>query len=241
GTRLELVATIVIGVALIALEPVLGPLPLLGLGALAVGVLVGTSWYFFILQQLLVDCTFPLLASLIFYLALMFTNYASEQLDRQRIRSAFGQYLSPTLVAQLAKSPEKLVLGGEERTMTIMFSDVRGFTGIAEAYKRDPQGLTALMNRFLTPLTNAIIERKGTIDKYMGDAIMAFWNAPLDDAGHQANACAAALDMLECIKLLNRERRAEAEESGHNFMTLDVGIGLNTGPCVVGNMGSDLR
>jgi adenylate cyclase len=168
-------------------------------------------------------------------------NYASEQSQRRRIRSAFGQYLSPTLVAQLAKSPEKLVLGGEERTMTIMFSDVRGFTGIAEAYKHDPQGLTALMNRFLTPLTNAIIERRGTIDKYMGDAIMAFWNAPLDDAGHQANACAAALDMLERIKVLNRMRRAEAEESGQTSLALDVGIGLNTGPCVVGNMGSDLR
>ena len=155
--------------------------------------------------------------------------------------SAFGQYLSPALVEQLALSPEKLVLGGEEREMTIMFSDVRGFTSISESYKHDPQGLTALMNRFLTPLTNAILARKGTIDKYMGDAIMAFWNAPLDDGQHQLNACEAAVDMLERIEALNKAREIEAQNGGHAYIPLNVGVGLNTGTCVVGNMGSDLR
>jgi adenylate cyclase len=133
------------------------------------------------------------------------------------------------------------VLGGEEREMTIMFSDVRGFTTISESYKHDPQGLTALMNRFLTPLTNAILARKGTIDKYMGDAIMAFWNAPLDDKEHQLNACEAAVDMLERIDELNKQRELEAKEGGHRYIPLNVGVGLNTGVCVVGNMGSDLR
>jgi adenylate cyclase len=133
------------------------------------------------------------------------------------------------------------VLGGEEREMTIMFSDMRGFTSISETYKNDPQGLTGLMNRFLTPLTNAILDRKGTIDKYMGDAIMAFWNAPLDDKEHQINACEAALDMLEQVDALNKERQAEAEEGGHAYIPLNIGVGLNTGTCVVGNMGSDLR
>jgi adenylate cyclase len=149
--------------------------------------------------------------------------------------------MSPALVEQLAQSPEKLVLGGEEREMTIMFSDVRGFTTISESYKNDPQGLTALMNRFLTPLTNAILERKGYIDKYMGDAIMAFWNAPLDDREHQLNACEAAVDMLERIDVLNKQRELEAKEGGHVYIPLNVGVGLNTGTCVVGNMGSDLR
>jgi adenylate cyclase len=149
--------------------------------------------------------------------------------------------LSPALVEQLAQSPEKLVLGGEEREMTIMFSDVRGFTTISESYKHDPQGLTTLMNRFLTPLTNAILARKGTIDKYMGDAIMAFWNAPLDDKEHQLNACEAALDMLTRIEELNEVRRLEAKEGGHPYIPINVGVGLNTGACVVGNMGSDLR
>ena len=123
--------------------------------------------------------------------------------------------------------------------MTILFSDVRGFTTISEHYKDDPQGLTHLMNRFLTPLTNAIIERKGTIDKYIGDAIMAFWNAPLDDDEHEANACEAALEMLARAEALNVELKREADANGGVYMPLRIGIGLNTGPCVVGNMGSD--
>lgn len=120
--------------------------------------------------------------------------------------------------------------------MSIMFSDVRGFTGISESFKGDPQGLTSLMNRFLTPLTNAIIDHKGTIDKYMGDAIMAFWNAPLRDPLHERNACDAALDMLARLDDLNHALSAEKPPR-----VLDVGIGVNTGECVVGNMGSDLR
>src|ERR1700734_4489607 len=143
--------------------------------------------------------------------------------------------MSPVLVEQLDQSQEKLVLGGQELEMPFMFSDVRGFASISESYKHDPQGLTALMNRFLTPLTNAILARKGTIDKYMGDAIMAFWNAPLDDNEHQLNACEAALDMLERIDVLNKEREIEAQESGLTFIPINVGVGLNTGNCVVGN------
>ena len=119
-------------------------------------------------------------------MVMVFANYFREEAQRRQIRSAFGQYLSPDLVEELAKDPDRLVLGGETREMTIMFSDVRGFTAISESYKSDPQGLTRLMNRFLTPLSNAIIETRGTIDKYMGDAIMAFWNAPLDESSMQA-------------------------------------------------------
>ncbi|MGA8498857.1 MAG: adenylate/guanylate cyclase domain-containing protein, partial [Xanthobacteraceae bacterium] len=185
--------------------------------------------------------TYPLISSWLIYLALTFVNYFREQKQRQQIRSAFGFYLSPHMVEQLARSPEKLVLGGEERRMTILFSDVRGFTSISEHYKDDPQGLTHLMNRFLTPLTNAIIERKGTIDKYIGDAIMAFWNAPVDDDEQEVNACDAALAMQERAGALNAELKQEADASGGVFMPLRIGIGLNTGPCVVGNMGSDFR
>ncbi|MGC2810061.1 MAG: adenylate/guanylate cyclase domain-containing protein, partial [Bradyrhizobium sp.] len=203
--------------------------------------LVGMSWYLYTHYRLLIDFTYPLLSTTAIYLTLVFSSFVREQAQRRQIRSAFGRYLSPALVEQLAQSPEKLVLGGEEREMTIMFSDVRGFTTISESYKHDPQGLTTLMNRFLTPLTNAILARKGTIDKYMGDAIMAFWNAPIEDAEHQINACEAAVDMLERIDGLNSEREREAQERGHNYIPLNVGVGLNTGTCVVGNMGSDLR
>jgi adenylate cyclase len=237
----EFCAAIVLGILVIAFAPLFGPVTLVAVGALFATVLVGTSWYFYTQHRLLIDFTYPLLSTTSIYLTLIFTSFVREQAQRRQIRSAFGQYLSPALIEQLAQSPEKLVLGGEEREMTIMFSDVRGFTTISESFKSDPQGLTALMNRFLTPLTNAILARKGTIDKYMGDAIMAFWNAPLDDKEHQLHACEAALDMLQRIDVLNKQREQEAQEGGPPYIPLNVGVGLNTGVCVVGNMGSDLR
>lgn len=237
----ELLTAIVLGLLVIVLLPNLGPVMLVIVGALFASLLAGTSWYSYTEHKLLVDFTYPLLSTTAIYLTLIFSSFVKEQAQRRQIRSAFSQYLSPALVEQLAQSPEKLVLGGEEREMTIMFSDVRGFTSISESYKHDPKGLTALMNRFLTPLTNAILARKGTIDKYMGDAIMAFWNAPLDDPQHEINACEAAVDMLERIDELNQQRELEAKQGGHVYIPLNVGVGLNTGSCVVGNMGSDLR
>ncbi len=241
GPLLEFGAAFMLGILVIAFAPQFGPVTLVAVGALFATMLVGTSWYFYMQHRLLIDFTYPLLSTTAIYLTLIFASFVREQAQRRQIRSAFGQYLSPALVEQLAQSPEKLKLGGEEREMTIMFSDVRGFTTISESYKSDPQGLTALMNRFLTPLTNAILARKGTIDKYMGDAIMAFWNAPLDDKEHQINACEAALDMLERIDALNNEREIEAQNGGHRYIPINVGVGLNTGVCVVGNMGSNLR
>jgi adenylate cyclase len=237
----ELFGALLLGLLVIVFAPMFGPTTLVGVGALFATLLIGTSWYFYTQHRLLIDFTYPLASTTAIYLTLIFASFVREQKQRRQIRSAFGQYLSPALIEQLAQSPEKLVLGGEEREMTIMFSDVRGFTTISETYKHDPQGLTALMNRFLTPLTNAILARKGYIDKYMGDAIMAFWNAPLDDKAHQLNACEAALDMLERVDSLNQERELEAEDAGRPFIPLNVGVGLNTGPCVVGNMGSDVK
>ena len=237
----ELIAALVLGIAIIWLAPILSPALLLAFGAAIVVLTVGASWYFYQQAGLLFDATYPLLSSALVYLTLVFSNYISEQAQRRRIRSAFGQYLSPALVEQLAQSPEKLVLGGEEREMSILFSDVRGFTTISELYKDDPQGLTSLMNSFLTPLTNAIIDHRGTIDKYMGDAVMAFWNAPLHDELHEYNACEAALEMLHRVDTLNRQREQQANETGQRFIPIRVGVGINTGRCVVGNMGSDLR
>jgi adenylate cyclase len=241
GIVVEFLAALILGILVIAFAPMFGPTTLVAVGALFATLLIGTSWYFYTQHRLLIDFTYPLASTTAIYLTLIFTSFVREQKQRRQIRSAFGQYLSPALIEQLAQSPEKLVLGGEEREMTIMFSDVRGFTTISESYKHDPQGLTALMNRFLTPLTNAILDRKGTIDKYMGDAIMAFWNAPLDDKEHEINACNAAIDMLERIDELNKIRQQEAEEGGPAYLPLNVGVGLNTGVCVVGNMGSNLR
>jgi adenylate cyclase len=238
---LELVIAAIMSAITIVLVPRLGPRHIFLFGATFYVLLPAASWFAFVHDQLLIDFTFPLLSTTLVFLLLTFANYLREQTERQRVRSAFAQYLSPVLVEQLAQTPGKLVLGGERRDMTILFSDMRGFTTIAESFKDDPQGLTALMNGFLTPLTNAIIDHYGTIDKYMGDAIMAFWNAPLRDSSHETHACEAALDMLGRLDRLNREHTRQAKASGTIFHLLEIGIGINTGPCVVGNLGSDLR
>src|SRR6185436_8045144 len=135
--------------------------------------------------------------------------------------------------------PAQLRLGGEMRPMTLLFSDIRGFTSISE--KLDAARLTAFMNRYLTPMTDAILASGGTVDKYIGDAIMAFWNAPLDDAQHAAHACDAALAMMDRLRALNRELEREAETTGQAAIPIAIGIGLNSAVCCVGNMGSQQR
>ena len=237
----ELIVAVLFGLAIIFVAPMLSAVAVIALGAMLIASLIALSWYLFVVDSLLIDFTYPLISSWLVYLVLTFVNYVREQQQRRQVRSAFSFYLSPHMVEQLARSPEKLVLGGEERRMTILFSDVRGFTTIAERFQDDPQGLTRLMNRFLTPLTNAITERKGTIDKYIGDAIMAFWNAPIDDDEQEVNACDAALEMQARAAALNVELKHEADANGGAYLPLHIGIGLNTGPCVVGNMGSDFR
>jgi adenylate cyclase len=218
GIVLEFAAAMLFGLLVIAFAPLFGPVSLVIVGGAFASVLVGISAYFYTQHRLLIDFTYPLMSTTSIYLTLIFASFVREQQQRRQIRSQFAQYMSPVLVEQLAQQPERLVLGGEKREMTIMFSDMRGFTAISETYKDDPQGLTSLMNRFLTPLTHAILNRKGYIDKYMGDAIMAFWNAPLDDKAHELNACEAAIDMLESVDELNREREQEAKEAGRPFI-----------------------
>lgn len=164
--------------------------------------------------------------------------------DRQRrlIQTAFRHYLAPDLVNVLAAQPERLRLGGETRMLSIMFSDIRGFTSISESFKANPEGLGRLINRgFLSPMTRLIMGRRGTIDKYMGDCIMALWNAPLDDPEHADHACDSALAMLAELDRVNRELAAEASAEQRRFQPIHIGVGINTGECVVGNMGSDER
>jgi adenylate cyclase len=196
------------------------------------------SWLLFKNYGTLIDVFFPLLSGLLLYTVLIMINYIREEARRRQIRSAFHQYLSPELVDQLARTPEKLVLGGETKNLSILFSDVRGFTSISEQFRDDPQRLTTLINRVLTPLSDEIVKNRGTIDKYMGDAIMAFWNAPIDTRDHAKRACRAALDMLEAIKALNGQLGKEAAQAGMPFTPIKIGIGINTGACVVGNLGS---
>jgi adenylate cyclase len=162
-------------------------------------------------------------------------KFVAEYLAKLQIKRQFGTYLSPDLVAQLQRNPELLVLGGESRQLSIMFTDVRGFTTISEHYGRDVQGLTRIMNRYMTAMTKRILENKGTLDKYIGDAQMAFWNAPLDNAEHARDAVRTALEMMVSLDEFNQEIAKEG------IPEFGMGLGINTDTVVVGNMGSDQR
>ena len=153
------------------------------------------------------------------------------------IKGAFAQYLSPDMVDSLIEEPDKLKLGGEKRVMSIMFCDVRGFTAISEALKTKPEKLTEVINILLTHLSNDILNCKGTIDKYMGDCIMAFWNAPIINENHPEDAIEAARKMMVTMDEVN----SLVQKSGDIDFDLKIGIGIGTGECVVGNMGSDQR
>jgi len=238
---LEEFVILALGIMLAVVLPRVSAKASAAIGLLTIALVLVGGWAVFQYLNIFLDPSFPALVLGVMAAAITLYTYNTAEVQRAHIRSAFGQYLAPALVEQLAHSPDKLVLGGEERDMTILFSDVRGFTAISEVYKDDPQGLTSLMNRLLTPLTNTIIDHDGTVDKYIGDAVMAFWNAPLSVPQHELSACAAALAMLDNVQELNRRRQEETANAGQPFLPFRVGIGLNTGRCVVGNLGSDLR
>jgi len=174
---------------------------------------------------------------LVTYITASLRAYLTESKQKRQLRSAFGQYLSPDMVSKLVSDPSQLKLGGETRDMTIMFCDIRGFTPIAEALKDEPLKLTEIINRLLTGLSKEILATGGTIDKYMGDCIMAFWNAPLRQPDHAARATSSAEAMLKNIDEINKELIRD----GLTSEPLRVGIGVGSGICVVGNMGSEQR
>jgi len=220
---------------LILILPKAGAIRSAILGLTGIGLAIGFSWYFFTQQNELIDPLFPSLAIFLIYLSSSFLSFLGTERERGQIRGAFGRYLSPVLVEKLAKNPKQLKLGGEMRFMSFLFTDIRNFTGIAEQMK--PEELTHFMNKFLTPMTDIVLKHGGTIDKYIGDCIMAFWNAPLDDKEHSRNACLATLDMQTLVTEWNRENT-----KGENPMpALQIGIGINTGQACVGNMGSEQR
>ncbi|MFK7870788.1 MAG: CHASE2 domain-containing protein [Roseobacter sp.] len=247
----ELVTTFVLCALVIIFAPSLGARVLISSSLLLLTGYVATTYYLFVNMRMLLDPTYPVLATLVTVMLISSVNYLREERQRRQIRSAFGQYVSPDLVEQLSQNQEQLTLGGESRELTLLFSDVRGFTAIAEEFREDPEGLTRLMNAFLTLLSNAILQEKGTIDKFMGDAVMAFWNAPLDHEAHAHAACRAALKMIAEMQAFNqravdddaKDSQTDARPGGHSSKRrqLNVGIGINTGQCVVGNMGSDTR
>ena len=237
----ELLYILVLGGLIVGFLAVTGAGWSAGLTATAILSAGAASWYAYANFRFLFDPVTPGATILAVYVAGTLMNYIRTEGERAQVRGAFAQYLSPALLDQLARDPSRLTLGGETRNMTFLFCDVRGFTTISEQFKSNPQGLTRLMNRFLTPLTDVIMARQGTIDKYIGDCIMAFWNAPLDDTDHPKHACASALAMLEEIRKLNADLEAEARAENRPFFAINIGTGINSGDVVVGNMGSTQR
>jgi adenylate cyclase len=235
----EVSSMVAIGLVLLLLLPRIGARWTFFVGGAVVAPVVAASWYAYVAHNWLIDPVFPSLVGLLVYLSSSAVLLFRTETERRHVRHAFGRYLAPSVVEQLANHPERLVLGGEEREMTIMFSDIRGFTTIAEGL--DAHGLTNFLNRYLTPMTAVILAHQGTVDKYMADGIMAFWNAPLDDPAHAEHACRTALAMRAELARLNDAWQAEAASAGRAFHEVRIGIGLNTGRCVAGNLGSDQR
>ena len=155
-------------------------------------------------------------------------------LERRRIRDAFSQYLSPEMAELGAGDPSRLRLGGEAKSMSFLVCELRDYEVVAETYRDDLQAQVSFVNRYLGPMTDEIMAGDGTVDKFNRDRIMAFWNAPLEDADHARHACAAALAMRDAIDRLNEDIAPDLPE-------LDIVVGINTGECIVGNMGSDQR
>ena len=239
GQGAEILFAMVVSLALILILPRIGALASALIGILAVVVAISASWLAFFNLHLLLDPVYPTVVVMLVYFTSSVLVYLRTEIRQHEIRSAFSRYMSPHYVDLLAKNPEKLVLGGETRVLTVMFCDIRGFTSLSEGLSA--HDLTHLMNRFTSPMTDTITEFKGTIDKYIGDCIMAFWNAPLDDPDHAKNAVRAARDMRRRLVVLNRELEAEAKAADRPFHELRFGIGINTGECVVGNFGSETR
>jgi adenylate cyclase len=239
ATPAELLFILVIGLLIAFLIYRMGALGSAVLGGAAIAAVIGVSWYAFDVLGWLVDPIYPAIALTAIYLAGTLVVFLRTERERNRVRHAFSHYMAPALVKRLADDPSRLKLGGETRDMTLLFSDVRGFTGISEGL--DAEELTRFLNSLFTPLSNIILDEQGTIDKFMGDAVMAFWNAPLDDSAHPSHACSAALRMMREMETLNQRWREEAEAKGRPYKPVRLGIGLNTGMCCVGNLGSETR
>jgi adenylate cyclase len=235
----EITFLLVVGALVAWLIERSGALIAAGVGLAAIAAIIAVSWLAYTEAGLLFDPVYPSLSVALLYLGVSLTSYLKSEMQRAEIRSAFGHYVSEPLVEELARNRDKLKLGGETREVSLLFADVRGFSKISEGMRAEE--LIRFVNRLFTPLTDEILNHRGTIDKFMGDAVMAFWNAPLPDPSHAANACRTALAMLDALASLNRELEAESMAAGKRFNPVRMGIGVNTGECVVGNVGSPQR
>jgi adenylate cyclase len=230
---------IVVGLILTAVLPRMSALVSAATGVVVIAAILLGGFAIYSRFGILIDASFP--ALVLFLLVSTITIYVYRRTEQQRgeVRRAFGYYVSPDVVNEIVANPGKLELGGEVRELTLLFCDVRNFTSISE--RLSAHELTRFINDLLTPLSEIILGNRGTIDKYMGDAIMAFWNAPLEDGDHAGHALQSALAMHRRMDELNAEWRKQAEAAGRDYMRVAIGIGINSGNCCVGNLGSSQR
>jgi len=233
--RIELTIMLVFGLMLLLLVPRLKTHYTVLLYVIMTALLAGATNFMYVQKNLLLNPAPTIIFTFLLFAHLIYNKFIKEYRLKQQIKKQFGTYISPDMVKKLQKDPSLLKLGGDTKDMTFLFCDIRGFTPVSEQYKTNPQGLTELVNRFLTPMTDVIMLKGGTIDKYMGDCIMAFWNAPLDVKNHRQLAIETALRMQDKLKILNLELANEKK------LPINIGIGINSGEVVVGNMGSNQR
>ena len=231
----EILFIALLGLLLIIILPKIGVLSAVSILFFVQGGISYASYLAYAKDGILIDPSFAVLFVFIIWSHSMFNNFATQNRLRKQIKKQFEHYLDPGMVKKLQKNPSLLKLGGETKPMTFMFSDIRGFTPISEKFKSNPEGLTKLINRFLTRMTDVIIANGGTIDKFMGDCIMAFWNAPIETKRHAELAVKSAIEMQEELLKLNMHLVSEG------LPKINIGIGINTGIALVGNMGSQQR
>jgi adenylate cyclase len=228
---IDILVIIIIGVILALVLPRLKALWAIGFTLLAVSSYVFLNLYLFEEMRIWINLVYPSTTGILTYTGITVFRYMTEEREKRKVRGAFERYVDSSVVEEVLKAPDKLKLGGEEKELTALFTDIRGFTTISE--QLSPEAIARLLNEYLTAMTNIVMEHGGTLDKFMGDAVMAFYGAPIDQPDHPVRACRTALDMMSRLKAL--QQKWEKDGLPH----LDIGIGINTGKMVVGNMGSD--
>lgn len=236
---LEIVGFLALGTLLVFAILRLGPMAGLLIGSASLAGAAAFSWLMFSTQGLMIDPSFPLVGLAVVYASLVFFQFLITDADKRQIRRAFGYYVAPSLLAEIERNGERLKLGGETRQLSVMFTDVRDFTPLSE--RLEPQRILSVLNTLFGALGARIIEELGTIDKFVGDAIMAFWNAPVDVADHARRACRAALGMRETLRTLNAADGFGLKGTNAGTDEIVIGIGIATGEALVGNMGLETR
>lgn len=230
---IDICSIVLFGLILGLLIPRLRPITGMVTAFLMIAAFAGINFFIFFTFNTWLNLVYPLITMATIYLGITVYHYVKEEREKKKIRGAFQYYLTSSVINEMLKNPNKLKLGGDKKDLTVLFSDIRGFTTISE--KMTPEELVALLNEYLTTMTNQVFHYDGLLDKYMGDAIMAVFGAPLDQPDHALRACRTALAMMKELRKLQEKWKAEGRP------VFDIGVGLNSGDMVVGNMGSEMR